>query len=115
MEEASQIESLTKALTDNSHCLVRHAQELDTNNKTLVECTQHMARQFETLDLGGLEDRGNNSRLQTGKIRILDGSPKYFESWIKEIEKQAFINRYDDTKKAANCISNEYGYSLGLH
>ena len=84
----AEFQEMTKAINDNSACLVQSAQNMDQNNSTLIECTRQICREVGSIDL----DQENSMEKLTGvgHIRIFDGNPKQFEDWVKKLRKQHF-------------------------
>ena len=94
MEE---FQELTKAINDNSACLVQLAKNMDQNNHTLIECTRQICREVGSIDLDHDSNKGKMTGV--GHIRIFDGNPKQYEDWVKEIEKTAFLSNASDRKR----------------
>ncbi|WAR04388.1 hypothetical protein MAR_019757 [Mya arenaria] len=67
-EELQQM--MMQALNENSNCLMKHAQHIESNNRNLVQCAQ-----------------------------VFEGNPKAFENWIKDVDKHAFLNNSSDKRK----------------
>jgi len=92
----AEFQELTKALNDNSVCLARTAQGMESHSQALVECTRKIADEVGNLELGDREPR--DKIVGTGHIKVFDGNTKQYESWVKEIEKAAFLSRLNDQK-----------------
>ena len=99
----TELTSLTKALNDNSQFLRAHAQTVDINTRAVAESTNALGEQLQRVKI-------NDAPIQHAPIQSFGGNPKYFEIWVKEIEKYAFIRRSDDRQK----MLLAYQYSTGI-
>ena len=69
---------------------------MESHSQALVECTRKIAGEVGNLELGDREPR--DKIVGAGHIKVFDGNTKQYESWVKEIEKAAFLSRLNDQK-----------------
>ena len=86
-EEA--IQQLSQAVNENSHYLRQNAQVMTESNTCITECTRTLTDKLGDLEFGDVNE--HKDKFSTGLIRMFNGEPKYFDQWMKSIEKHAFL------------------------
>ena len=109
-ESATEVRELTQAINDNNTHLRVHAQSLDINARTMVDCTTRLGEQLTNVHIEGGQEEVKSIFPSNSHIPIFDGNPHFFESWIKEVEKFSFLHRSDERKKQLIA----YQFSTGI-
>ena len=103
-----EIQQLSQAVNENSHYLRQNAQVMTESNTCITECTRTLADKLGDLEFGHVNE--HKDKFSTGHIRMFNGEPKYFDQWMKSIEKHAFLARYGDQRKQLLA----YEFSTGI-
>ena len=85
------LQTLTQALNENSHFLRQNAQVIDTNNSSVTELSQRLSEQLDTQDTGHV--RSYSNQIKPFK------NPKLYDAWLKDLEKNSFLNSYDEIQR----------------
>ena len=93
------IQALAQAIGENSQVTHQNSQTMDHNSRTITKCTNKLANTLEEISFGDTLGHGNSEGKIPFNIKQFNGEPKEFESWIKQIEKHAFLFDCSDRKK----------------
>ncbi|MEW8547173.1 MAG: hypothetical protein AB2693_26985 [Candidatus Thiodiazotropha sp.] len=94
-----QLHNLTQVLNENNQILMQNSQTVDLNSRAVAESANKIAASLEDYSFGDLSGPKSNEGKIPFVIKAFDGNPKEFDTWIKQIEKHAFLFNCDDRKK----------------
>lgn len=94
------LQNLAQAIGENSQILLQNVQTTDRNSHIMTEAAGRIAHSLEDVSFGDINSHGGNNE---GKIpfniKVFEGNPQDFETWLKQIEKHSFLFNCNDRKK----------------
>lgn len=95
------LQNLAQVIGENSQILLQNVQTTDRNNHIMTECAGRIAHSLDDFTFGDINGSGANN--SEGKIpfniKVFEGNPQEFETWLKQIEKHSFLFNCNDRKK----------------
>lgn len=93
------LQALAQAIGENSQVMMQNVHTTDQSTRAITECAGRLATRLDELSFEGDLGAGNNAGKIPFNIKVFSGEPREFETWIKQIEKHAFLFDCSDRKK----------------